>query len=160
MIDIDRPYLEPLIHLRDSPVKFTKGYNASLKAHHALGERHNDCRFAFGKRLHGWLPFLSFNIPSAFIGIPNRRSFPRHYFGNDDFLCDVPRNKDISITELEIMSEMMISKLKFFIDNEERLIEKISQRREVLWKRLKRQADNFTSVIIDNSKPDSSIYNV
>jgi len=147
MIDIDRPYFERFAHEYDSAGKFTKDYNAALEAHHSLGDRHNDCRFAFGKRLHGWLPFMAFDTPSAFIGLDTRRGFPRDYFGSDEFLCDVPRGSEMSRASLERMASMMVEKLQYFIDNEDRLRSQIAERRAGLWEQLQAHADSFVDVL-------------
>ncbi|MCL1798406.1 MAG: polysaccharide pyruvyl transferase family protein [Eggerthellaceae bacterium] len=94
--------------------------------------RYDNCRFAFGRRLHGWLPFFSFDIPSAFLGIQARRGMPFDYFGNDDFLCKVPTKAE-NIQDLHSIADGMIEKLKFFITNETLLSARIAARREELW---------------------------
>ncbi|GHU95428.1 hypothetical protein FACS1894208_08220 [Clostridia bacterium] len=96
-------------------------------------DRYNDCRFAFGKRLHGWLPFMSFDNPSAFIGMNARRQMPYDYFGDDTFLCGIPLKERLKKENLELMTDMMIEKLKYFIKNENLLCARIAARREQLW---------------------------
>ena len=108
--------------------------------------RYNYARFAFGKRLHAWLPYFSFNIPAAFIGHPNRRGFPQDYFSGE-FLCDVPRTTNMTQRQLEIMSDMMIAKLNFFIKNEESLINLIEERKNRLRVTFNTRFNNFVDAI-------------
>ncbi len=98
-------------------------------------ERHNNARFAFGKRLHSWLPFFSFNTPAAFIGAQARRGMPVDYFGEqygNDFLCDIPVAAG-SLEDLHKSTDAMIDKLKYYIKNEDMLVARIAERREELW---------------------------
>lgn len=143
VIDQDREILEDF--LRDEPtgVDFNRGFNQALERYDGFGHRYTGSRFAFGKRLHGWLPFLAFDTPAAFIGMQARRGMPQDYFGNRDFLCAVPRRRDMSRDALDKMADAMIHKLGLFIKNEDALTAKIARRREQLWKQLQTQASTF-----------------
>lgn len=144
LIDIDRPLLENFLSGDPSGAEFNIGFNAALAQHPSLGERYIDCRFAFGKRLHGWLPFMSFNKPAAFIGMPARRGMTDDYFGTRDFTCAVPRQRNMSREQLDRMADMMIEKLAFFIKREDSLKSAISARRTELWDQLRAQAVEFS----------------
>ena len=146
--EIDNARISPLINFCEDPKLFTKKYNNILNNSIGFAHRYNGARFAFGKRLHGWLPFLSFNIPSAFIGIPTRRGFPSDYF-TDDFLCDVPRNNQMTNDELKIMSDMMISKLNFFIKHEDILSAYIRGRRAELYDKFNKYFLKFIDTVLN-----------
>lgn len=146
-ISYDQLFIDKLLKLTDNPKEFANQYNEVLQRQTGFINRYNFARFAFGKRLHGWLPFFSLDIPAAFIGHPNRRKFPADYF-SEDFLCDVPRNKEMSQKDLEVMSEMMISKLNFFIKNENNLCSFIKERKEQLNIMFKARFENFLNILI------------
>ncbi len=104
--------------------------------------RYNKTRFAFGKRLHAWLPFFSYNTPAAFIGTKARRGMPKDYFGEElgeAFLCEVPERAR-NIGDLHRISEAMINKLRYYIKYEDRLVAKIAERREELWELFEKRA--------------------
>lgn len=144
-IDIDLPVFEDALKDGVESKDFNAIFNKALRAHPSFGERYLDCRFAFGKRLHGWLPFLSYDVPAAFIGMHTRRGMPMDYFGSNDFLCDVPRHQKMTRDELEQVSDGMIEKLKMFIAEEDRLIAEISERRGSLFDMVRKQAKKFAS---------------
>ncbi|GII99052.1 hypothetical protein CLV28_1693 [Sediminihabitans luteus] len=146
-IEIDaRPFADALDDTLDGKA-FHQTYNAALADHPSFGARYTDCRFAFGKRLHGWLPFLAFDKPAAFVGMAARRGMPRDYFGSDEFLCAVPRRTGMSRQQLETMADAMIEKLTYFIDHEDTLTKQIAERREELWQQLTRQAAGFADAL-------------
>lgn len=123
------------------------GINEAIENMPSFGARYTDARFAFGKRLHGWLPFLAFDQPAAFIGMRARRGMPKDYFGNNDFLCAVPRKSGMDRESLDSMTDKMIRRLGLFIRKEEKLSSQIAERREVLWNQLQRQADEFAAAL-------------
>lgn len=147
MLEIDRHHLEPLVPYVDKAIKFTNNQGL-LDFPLSFGERYNNCRFAFGKRLHGWLPFFAFDIPAAFIGAHVRRGFPKDYFGNNDFLCDVPRSNNMSEADLNKMTDMMIDKLIFFVGHEDYLSKGIAERREELWELAQTESKLFAEKIL------------
>ncbi len=147
LIDIDRPYFEDLLLAEATGREFHEGFNAAMSRHPSFAARYTDCRFAFGKRLHGWLPFLAFDKPAAFIGMAARRGMPMDYFGSDEYLCDVPRSATMTTAQLDAMADGMIAKLQHFIDNEDALVSRTAERREQLWHQLQRQAAEFADAI-------------
>ncbi|WP_203136364.1 polysaccharide pyruvyl transferase family protein [Microbacterium sp. JZ31] len=148
VIDQDRDLLEDFLREEPAGREFNEGFNAALAKYPGFGHRYTGGRFAFGKRLHGWLPFMAFDAPAAFIGMQARRGMPRDYFGDDDFLCAVPRRRDMSRDELDRMADAMIGKLEFFIKNEDALSSRIAGRREELWEQLKSQSLDFASRLV------------
>jgi len=145
VIDIDRPHLEDFLRGDPTGREFNVGFNAALAKYPSFGRRYTGFRFAFGKRLHGWLPFLSFDKPAAFIGMQARRGMPMDYFGSNEFLCAVPRKRGMSTEQLDEMANAMIGKLNYFIKNEDVLARKIAARREELWSQLTQQARDFAT---------------
>lgn len=145
VIDADKATLEEFLRSEPSGRQFNDGFNAALARYETFGDRYTGCRFAFGKRLHGWLPFMAFDAPAAFIGMPARRGMPRDYFGSNEFLCNVPRTRHMGREQLDEMANAMIGKLNFFIKNEDRLSTGIAARREQLWDQLQRQARAFAA---------------
>lgn len=133
---------------RSPEVAFGEPFNQALLRHPSFGERYNDCRFAFGKRLHGWLPFMAFDKPAAFTGMAARRGMPKDYFGDDDFLCAVPRKREMTREQHDQMADAFIEKLRFFIANEDALKSRIAERREELWQQLQRQAREFADALV------------
>ena len=171
MIEIDKPVFDPVFGAKEArgvrprlrkllsgrtsasldaaaPLAFGEPFNQALLRHPSFGERYNDCRFAFGKRLHGWLPFMAFDKPAAFTGMAARRGMPKDYFGDDDFLCAVPRKRDMTREQHEPMADAFIEKLRFFIANEDALKSRIAERREELWQQLQGQAQEFADALI------------
>jgi len=122
-------------------------FNEALAAHPSYGARYTACRFAFGKRLHGWLPFLAFDRPAAFVGMQARRGMPRDYFGDDTFLCAVPRRNPMSQAQLDATADGMIGKLASFVEQEDALVAQVAERREELWAQLQRQARAFADAL-------------
>ncbi|MBD5788312.1 polysaccharide pyruvyl transferase family protein [Cellulosimicrobium terreum] len=132
----------------DLPHKdFHRTFNEALAAHPSFSARYNDCRFAFGKRLHGWLPFLAFDKPAAFLGMAARRGMPKDYFGDDTFLCAVPRRNPMTRAQLDAMADGMIAKLDHFVDQEDALSARVAERREELWGQLQGQAADFVDAL-------------
>ncbi|BDV30046.1 polysaccharide pyruvyl transferase family protein [Microbacterium terricola] len=147
LIDIDQPHFDRLLRTEPTGKEFNDGFNKALENHPSFGARYTDCRFAFGKRLHGWLPFLAFDKPAAFIGMSARRGMPKDYFGSDELLCDVPRSTTMTRQQLDRMADGMIAKLQHFITHEDALSARISERREELWQQLQRQAGGFADAL-------------
>jgi len=147
LIDIDEPYFGDLLRADLEGREFHDSFNEALLRHPSFARRYADCRFAFGKRLHGWLPFLAYDKPSAFIGMGARRGMPRDYFGDDEFLCAVPRNTTMSRAQLDQMADRMIATLTRFIAREDELASGIAARREELWGQLQSQADAFAGAL-------------
>lgn len=145
VIDQDQALLEDFLRGDPKGREFNDGFNAALARYPGFGHRYTENRFAFGKRLHGWLPFMAFDSPAAFIGMQARRGMPRDYFGDNDFLCAVPRHRDMSREALDQMADAMISKLDYFIRNEDALNARIAERRDELWKQLTRQSHEFAA---------------
>jgi hypothetical protein len=145
LIDIDQPVFTEVLQKELAGKDFNKEFTAALVKHKSFADRYLDCRFAFGKRLHGWLPFLAFDVPSAFIGMTERRGMPMDYFGSNDFLCNVTRNAKMTRDQLENMANMMIEKLYHFIRDEERLASSISETRAALAEKVHIQANEFAA---------------
>ncbi|MCB7137654.1 polysaccharide pyruvyl transferase family protein [Cellulosimicrobium marinum] len=150
--------LFPLVEIDEAPFKaaldpglpqkeFHRTFNEALAAHPSYGARYTDCRFAFGKRLHGWLPFLAFDRPAAFVGMAARRGMPADYFGDDTFLCAVPRRNPMSRAQLDAMADGMIAKLQDFVDREDALSARVAERREELWVDLRHRAESFADAL-------------
>lgn len=146
-IDIDVPLFGELLRTELTGKEFNQAFNDALSKHPSFGERYCDSRFAFGKRLHGWLPFLAFDTPAAFIGMPERRGMPSDYFGSNEFLCNVPRNTKMTREQLDDMANAMIGKLNFFIHNEDRLVASIAEKRASLGEKLRTQAAEFAATL-------------
>lgn len=147
LIEADRPLLEEFLRGDPSGREFNDGFNAAIEKMPSFGARYTNARFAFGKRLHGWLPFMAFDQPAAFIGMHARRGMPKDYFGNNEFLCAVPRGRRLDREQLDSVANGMIGKLNFFIHNEARLSARIAERREELWDRLQVQVDEFADAM-------------
>lgn len=147
LIDIDAPVFTGVLRKELAGKDFNREFTSALVKHPSFVERYLDCRFAFGKRLHGWLPFLSFDVPAAFIGMNERRGMPKDYYGSNAFLCNVPRNTKMTREQLEDMSDMMIGKLNYFIHNEDRLVSSIAETRASLFEKVKTQAKNFADTL-------------
>lgn len=147
LIQADRPLLEDFLRGNPKGREFNAGFNAAIEKMPSFGERYTNARFAFGKRLHGWLPFMAFDQPAAFIGMKARRGMPKDYFGNQDFLCAVPRRRGMNRSHLDDMANAMVGKLNYFIHNEERLSSRIAERREELWVKLQGQADGLVDAL-------------
>ena len=143
LIDIDQPHFDAMLQREATGKDFHESFNAALAGHPSFAARYNDCRFAFGKRLHAWLPFLAYDKPAAFVGMQARRGMPEDYFGDDTFLCDVPRATTLSTAQLDRMADRMIAKLQQFMDHEDALTARIAERREELWTQLQEQAAQF-----------------
>lgn len=146
-IDIDVPYFGDLLQAELTGKEFNQAFNEALLKHQSFGERYCDSRFAFGKRLHAWLPFLAFDTPAAFIGMPERRGMPMDYFGSNELLCNVPRNPKMTRDQLDDMANAMIGKLNFFVHNEDRLVASIAEKRAVLGEKLRTQATEFAATL-------------
>ena len=96
----------------------------------ALSDRFNGYRFAFGNRLHAFLPFMAFDTPSLFLANGDiRRTLPVEYF--DDPVFGAPVRLGAGI--MDDLVDGMISRLKFFIKEEYMLRELIREKREQLW---------------------------
>lgn len=147
LIDADRPLLEDFLRTNPTGREFNTGFNAAMEKMPSFGARYTNSRFAFGKRLHGWLPFMAFDQPAAFIGMQARRGMPRDYFGDGDFLCNIPRRREMSKAQLNDMANALIGKLNYFIHNEDELSSRIAARREELWDQLQRQAQEFADAM-------------
>lgn len=143
LIDIDRAPLEKLLMSEASGKDFHDPFSEALRTHPSIAARYTDCRFAFGKRLHGWLPFLAYDKPAAFIGMNARRGMPQDYFGSDDFLCAVPRTPTMTKAQLERTADGMIAKLRDFVAREDDLKAGIAARREELWAGLQAKTRDF-----------------
>lgn len=147
LIDADEAIFGGLLAREPSSKEFNEPFSERLRRVPSFGERYTNARFAFGKRLHGWLPFLAFDAPAAFIGMPARRRMPEDYFGTRDFLCAVPRRRGMTMDHLEVMSDMMIRKLGFFVKKEDVLSRKIAERRAALWDQLQTEAVEFAELL-------------
>lgn len=87
-------------------------------------------RFAFGSRLHSFLPFMAYETPSLFLsGNEVRKSMPVDYFDNPIFLAKAAYHP----AKCEQMVDGMIERLNFFIRNEEALVANIRESKERLW---------------------------
>lgn len=147
LIDADAPLLTDFLRGDPTGRDFNEGFNTAIENMPSFGARYTSARFAFGKRLHGWLPFMAFDQPAAFIGMHARRGMPKDYFGNNEFLCAVPRRRGMDREQLDAMANGMIGKLSFFIHNEERLSAQIAERREELWEMLQEQVTAFADAM-------------
>lgn len=146
-IDIDLPLFGEMLQAELSGKEFNSAFNDALSKHPSFGERYTGSRFAFGKRLHGWLPFLAFDTPAAFVGMSARRGMPMDYFGSNDFLCAVPHNSNLTRAQLDDMANNLIGKLNFFIHNEDRLVASIVEKRAALGEKLRAQAAEFAATL-------------
>jgi hypothetical protein len=147
LIEADQGVFGDLLAQNPSSKQFNKPFSEALQRVPSFGERYTNVRFAFGKRLHGWLPFLAFDAPAAFIGMPARRRMPHDYFGTRDFLCAVPRRRGMTIEHLDVMADMMIAKLGFFAKYEDILRRRIVNRRTQLWDELQAEALEFAAML-------------
>jgi len=147
LIDVDQPYFGEILDQELTGNPFFVAFSDALVAHPSLVSRYLNCRFAFGKRLHAWLPFMSFNTPAAFMGMEQRRGMPRDYFGSNEFLCRVPRG-NLTQEQLNEVSNQMIGKLNYFIKNEELLNRRIAEYRDALWVTLQDKATEFAEALL------------
>lgn len=147
-IELDEPLFGDILRADLSGKDFNTAFNAALAQYPSFAERYCNCRFAFGKRLHAWLPFMAFDAPAAFVGMKERRGMPGDYFGSNDLLCNVPRNPNMKLEQLDSMASAMIGKLNFFIHNEGRLVASIQEKKEKLWADLSVQAKNFADSLL------------
>lgn len=147
LIDADQGIFGNLLAQEPSSKEFNEPFSEGLRRVPSFGERYTNARFAFGKRLHGWLPFLAFDAPAAFIGMPARRRMPEDYFGARDFLCAVPRRRGMTTDHLDVMADMMIRKLGFFVRREDALRRKIAEQRAILWDQMQAEAIEFAGML-------------
>lgn len=148
LIDIDQRPFGSLLASEPGAKDFHRVFSEALLTHPSYAARYTDCRFAFGKRLHGWLPFLAFDKPAAFVGMAARRGMPKDYFGSDTFLSAVPRKPGMTKEQLHEMADRMIDKLGYFVAHEDALAAQIAGRREELWHQLRRQAVDFADALV------------
>lgn len=95
-----------------------------------VASRFNGYRFAFGVRLHSFLPFMAFNTPSVFLaGNPIRMPMPIEYFRNQAFGAKVAFGQ----ASLGQVVDGMIERLKFFVKREDHLRTEIADQRARLW---------------------------
>lgn len=107
-----------------------KLYEERWKAYDCIASRFNGYRFAFGQRLHSFLPFMAFNTPSVFLaGNEIRMPMPIEYFSNPIFGAKVPLGKG---SFLEVV-DGMIDRLRYFIKHEDQLRQNIADERARLW---------------------------
>lgn len=147
LIDIDVPLFDDLLRAELTGKEFNIAFNQALPKHPSFGQRYSASRFAFGKRLHAWLPFLAFDTPSAFVGMAARRGMPMDYFGSNEFLCAVPHTTGMTQEQLDEMANALIGKLNFFIHNEDRLVASIAEKRAALKEQLLVQAADFAAAM-------------
>lgn len=96
----------------------------------ALVRRYAGYRFAFGQRLHAFLPFLAFSTPSVFLtSSPIRQTMPYDYFRNNIFLSKT----SYSVDKLESLVNTMIVTLGTLIRREAYLIHDIEDHIGLLW---------------------------
>lgn len=95
-----------------------------------VAPRFNGYRFAFGVRLHSFLPFMAFNTPSVFLaGNPIRMPIPIEYFGNPVFGAKIAFGQ----ASLGQVVDGMIERLKFLVKREDHLRTEIADERARLW---------------------------
>lgn len=115
---------------KDSPA-INEVYVDEWSNERALVERYSGYRFAFGQRLHAFLPFMAFSTPSIFLtGSPIRQTMPYDYFKDNIFLSKVSYSSD----RLESLVNTMIVTLKVLIQEEARLVNQIEDNISSLWK--------------------------
>lgn len=96
----------------------------------AVASRFNGYRFAFGVRLHSFLPFMAFNTPSVFLaGNPIRTPMPVEYFRNPVFGAKIASGR----APLSQVVDGMIERLKYFVKKEDALRAEIADQRARLW---------------------------
>ncbi|MGP9517875.1 polysaccharide pyruvyl transferase family protein [Psychrobacter sp. AOP7-C1-14] len=94
--------------------------------------RFSGYRFAFGARLHSFLPFMAFETPSLFLtGNVARMPMPIDYFNNPVYLAKNGFHPDIN--KMEEVVDGMIERLNYFIKNEASLVSEIRREKERLW---------------------------
>lgn len=147
LIDSDQDLFHDVLAAEPDSKTFNREYTARLQQVDDFGARYTGSRFAFGKRLHGWLPFLAFDQPAAFIGMNARQGMPNDYFGNNRYLAKVPRRPRMGRDELDSMANSLIGKLNYFIHNEDRLSAEIAERREQLWAEVTSGAREFAEAL-------------
>ncbi len=95
-----------------------------------IADRFCNYRFAFGTRLHGWLPFMSYDTPSLFLSSnPIRRPMSIDYFNNPIYTAKYSYNSK----NLTLVVDNMIERLNYFIRNENSLVTNIKESKEYLW---------------------------
>ncbi|MGP9468257.1 polysaccharide pyruvyl transferase family protein [Halomonas sp. TP35] len=92
--------------------------------------RFSGYRFAFGARLHSFLPFMAYETPSLFLtGNDVRKPMPTDYFNNPIYLAPHSYNP----TAMDAVVDGMIDRLSYFIKYEDKLICNIRESKERLW---------------------------
>ncbi|MGO2225308.1 MAG: polysaccharide pyruvyl transferase family protein [Psychrobacter celer] len=92
--------------------------------------RYSGYRFAFGARLHSFLPFMAFETPTLFLtGNIARKPMPIDYFNNPIYLA----KEGFSPKKMEKVVDGMIERLNYFIRNEAKLVSEIRREKERLW---------------------------
>lgn len=110
----------------------------------SLPSRFNGYRFAFGARLHSFLPFMAFNTPSLFLASnPIRTAMPTEYFGNPIFGAKLP----FGGKNVDQVVDGMIERLNYFIRHEDTLVDCIQEQRYRLWNITKRNKDEMLSLM-------------
>lgn len=110
----------------------------------SLPARFNGYRFAFGSRLHSFLPFMAFNTPSVFLSSnPIRMQMPMDYFNHPAFGAKV-------VYKSNLMNEVvdgMIDRLNYFIKHENILIDIIQESKYRLWALTKKNQHEMLSLM-------------
>lgn len=115
----------------DSSTVIQKVYTDIWTSHPCLARRYNGYRFAFGNRLHSFLPFMAFNTPSVFMSNHEiRRPMPIDYFNNAIFQGKIRLGE----RDFNSVVDGMIERLGFMIKNEMELRNEINLSRKKLWK--------------------------
>lgn len=92
--------------------------------------RYSGYRFAFGARLHSFLPFMAFETPTLFLtGNIARKPMPIDYFNNPLYLA----KEGFNPKKMEKVVDGMIERLNYFIKNEASLVSEIRREKERLW---------------------------
>jgi len=130
-VSISESYLDFLGE--SSELDYEKGQKLMTdewKSYNNIAERFNGYRFAFGTRLHSFLPFMAFNIPSLFLAAsPIRAPLPLDYFSNKAFCAkEGYTNKNV-----DSMVDGMIERLNYFIKHEDQLKIEIAEDKKKLY---------------------------
>ena len=121
-----------------------KLYQAEWDSFDSLPSRFNGFRFAFGARLHSFLPFMAFDTPSLFLASnPIRTAMPTEYFGNPIFGAKIP----FGGKNVDEVVDGMIERLKYFIRYEDTLVDRIREQRYRLWNITKKNKDEMLSLM-------------
>ncbi len=125
--------------------KYNKLFHDIWENFSNLPGRYNGYRFAFGARLHSFLPFMAYNTPTLFLSANDiRQPMPIEYFNHPVFGAPVCWTGSVNLDRLV---DGMIERLDYFIKHEDKLRKHIHEERDRLWQITKKNKKEMLSGI-------------